>query len=96
MGQFCLPNPWVALSVIKRMKYDFLYWQHFPDFEALVEYLPKLIQQYNNKPHSALFGFTPMEVFNGMIPSKANFMALVDQQKFDRVQFNKENGCIAC
>ena len=60
-------------AVNKRIKYDFLYWQHFPGFDALDKYLPSLVEQYNNKPHSSLFGFTPKEVFNGLIPSKNNF-----------------------
>ncbi len=69
---------------------------HITDCDALAAYLPKLSEQYNNKPHSALFGFTPKEVFNGMIPSKFNFLAAIDQNKIDRVTYNKEKRCMSC
>ena len=62
-------------AVNKRIKYDFLYRQHFDTIEALQRYLPKMIDEYNNKPHTSLFGFTPKEVFQGMEPTKHNFNA---------------------
>ncbi len=83
-------------AVNKRIKYDFLYWQYFPNFSSLERYLPKLIAQYNEKPHSALFGFTPKEVFNGCIPSRQNFSALIAHHKTKRVAKNTEASCVSC
>ena len=83
-------------AVNKRIKYDFLYWQYFPDFDALDKYLPSLVEQYNNKPHSSLFGFTPKEVFNGLIPSKNNFTALVKNEQVARINNNNHVDCTDC
>jgi hypothetical protein len=82
-------------AVNKRIKYDFLYWRTFPDFESLNEYLPTLVGEYNNKPHSALFGFTPQEVFNGLVPSKEAFKTFI-KQKTKRREENASKSCAKC
>ncbi len=81
----------------KRIKYDFVYWQHFSDLASLSNYLPTLIEQYNNKPHSALFGFTPKEVFiDRIIPSKNNFQGLIQQAASTRSTTNANQACDGC
>ena len=57
-------------AVNKCIKYDFLFCQQLLDFEHTQRFLETAVEQYNNRPHSALFGFTPYEVFNGAKPNK--------------------------
>ena len=57
-------------AVNKRMKYDFLFRTQLLDFEHTKRFLETAVEQYNNRPHTALFGLTPYEVFNGAIPDK--------------------------
>lgn len=44
-----------------------------PFFQAVVAFLPKDIDDYNNKPHTDLFGLTPHEVFHVAIPDRRRF-----------------------
>ncbi len=82
-------------AVNKRIKYDFLFWQIFSSIDALTSYLPAMVKNYNNKPHTALFGFTPEEVFNGIIPSKDNFKAFIQHNLIKRTS-NKQENCPQC
>jgi putative transposase len=60
-------------AVNKRMKYDFLFTTKLLNIEQTTQYLVYAVEQYNNKPHSSLFGLTPHEVFTGAIPDKDMF-----------------------
>lgn len=84
-------------AVNKRIKYDFLYWQHFDSFQALELYLPTLLNEYNNKPHSSLFGFTPQEVFvDNAVPSQENFKVFLNENLGSRNDNNRANVCVEC
>jgi transposase InsO family protein len=61
-------------AVNKRMKYDFLFRHELLDLEHTQRFLETAVELYNNRPHSSLFGFTPIEVFNGAKPDKFRFI----------------------
>jgi len=49
----------------KQLKSRFLYCYDIPNAAALADYLDRVIDDYNNRPHHVLGGLTPMEVLNG-------------------------------
>ena len=78
------------------MKYDFLFREQLLDFNHVQRFLEKAVEQYNNRPHSALFGFTPYEVFNGAKPDKNHFKPQMLQAKSLRIAENKTLSCDNC
>ncbi|MDR0261614.1 MAG: integrase core domain-containing protein, partial [Sphingobacterium sp.] len=66
-------------AVNKQMKYSFLFRHQLLDFEHTQRFLKTAVEQYNNRPHSALFGFTPQEVFDGAKPNKYFFKPQMEQ-----------------
>ena len=83
-------------AVNKRMKYDFLFRAQLLDIEHTQRFLETAVEQYNNRPHSALYGFTPIEVFNGAKPDKALFKPQIEQAKVLRIAENKALSCDSC
>ena len=45
----------------KILKYNYLYRMDIPDGERLKTVLPKMIEDFNNRPHISLQGLTPNE-----------------------------------
>ena len=80
-------------AVNKQMKYIFLFRQELFDFAHTQRYLETAVEQYNHRPHSALFGFTPHEVFHGQIPDKALFRP---QMELARILRKVENHALSC
>jgi len=66
------------------------------DFEHTKRFLEVAVEQYNNRPHSALFGLTPHEVFYGTIPDKTLFKAQMEQAKILRKTENQALSCNNC
>jgi len=83
-------------GVNKRMKYDFLFRQELPDIEYTQRFLETAVVHYNNRPHSALFGLTPYEVFHGRAPDKTLFKPQMEQAKMLRKAENKALSCDSC
>ena len=83
-------------AVNKRMKYDFLFRQQLPDLESTRRFLETAVKQYNNRPHSALFGLTPNEVFYGVPPNKQLFKPQIELAKALRKAENKALSCDNC
>ena len=83
-------------AVNKRMKYDFLFTQNLQDQQETEKYLAVAVPQYGNKPHSSLFGLTPYEVFNGMIPDKNRFKPEIKRAAIERRTINLEYNCLGC
>ena len=83
-------------AVNKRIKYDFLFRAQLLDFEHTKRFLETAVTQYNNRPHSALYGFTPYEVFHGAIPDKTLFKNQIEQAKVLRKIENKALSCDSC
>ena len=58
-------------AVNKQMKYDYLFKRDFTSYKHVKQFLKEYaINDYNNRPYSALFGLTSYEVFNGMQPDR--------------------------
>ena len=83
-------------AVNKRMKYDFLFRHQLLDFEHTQRFLEIAVEQYNHRPHSALFGLTPHEVFHGRAPDKTLFKPQITQAKLLRKAENKALSCDSC
>jgi len=83
-------------AVNKRMKYDFLFRAQLLDFEHVERFLETAVVQYNNRPHSALYGFTPVEVFNGAKPDKYFFSSQIEQAKILKKVENQALSCDSC
>ncbi|MFA5640998.1 MAG: integrase core domain-containing protein [Bacteroidales bacterium] len=83
-------------AVNKRMKYDFLFREQLLDFNHTQRFLETAVKQYNNRPHSALFGYTPKEVFYGAIPNKHLFKPQMEQAKALRKAENQALTCDNC
>jgi putative transposase len=83
-------------AVNKRMKYDFLFTTKLLNIEQTKQYLIYAIEQYNNKPHSSLFGLTPHEVFNGAIPDKDMFRQAMRHAALKRKEINLKQECLNC
>ena len=83
-------------AVNKRMKYDFLFRQELLDIKHVQRFLETAVEQYNHRPHSALFGLTPHEVFHGRTPNKALFKPRMEQAKLMRKAENKALSCDSC
>jgi hypothetical protein len=83
-------------AVNKRMKYDFLFTQKLLNKEETEKYLTWALQEYHNKPHSALFGLTPQEAFNGMMPDKDMFKQAIEQAAKKRKVVNLNANCLNC
>lgn len=81
-------------AVNKRMKYDFLFRTKLQNYEQTKRYLNYSVKQYNNKPHSALYGLTPMEVFNGTLPDKNMFKPAMKYAVKKRKEINLK--CLNC
>ena len=80
-------------AVNKQMKYNFLFRQELFDLAHTQRYLETAVEQYNHRPHSVLFGFTPYEVFHGKIPDKAFFKPQMELAKTLR---KAENQALSC
>jgi hypothetical protein len=83
-------------AINKRMKYDFLYRHELLDFNHVERFLETAVEIYNNRPHTALFGLTPYEVFHGKIPDKNIFKSQQEQAKLLRIAENKALACNNC
>jgi putative transposase len=83
-------------AVNKRIKYDFLFREQLPDLECTRRFLETAVKQYNNRPHSALFGLTPKEVFYGIPPNKQLFKPQIELAKALRKAENKALNCDNC
>jgi len=83
-------------AVNKRIKYDFLFREQLADFESVKRFLETAVEQYNNRPHSALFGLTPHEVFYGATPDKTLFKDQINRAKLLRKAENKALSCHNC
>ena len=83
-------------AVNKQMKYGFLFRHQLLDFEDTQRFLETAVVEYNNRPHSALYGFTPQKVFNGAKPNKYFFKPQMEQAKILRKIENKALACDSC
>ncbi|MBE9541021.1 MAG: transposase [Proteobacteria bacterium] len=80
-------------SVNKHIKYYYLFKKELKDFEDTVTYLSTSVPDYNNKPHDRLYGLTPNEVLNGIIPVKDNYQQDMIEARKNRIKQNRLREC---
>jgi len=83
----------MAEATNKSMKYCGVFCFPLADFQAVVAFLPKAINDYNNRPHTALFGLTPHEVFHGAIPDRCRYRLKIAEAVRNRLAVNVETHC---
>ncbi len=87
----------VVEAMNKILKYGFLFQRDIPDFESTVKHLEKIIPIYNNeRPHLALNGYTPEEVFNGISRNEEVYKKDLQEAYYRRIKENKEMRCRNC
>ena len=79
-----------------KLKYRFLYHQDFSNHNDLKSKLPKIIEEYNNRPFGSLNGLTSNEVHNGANPKEVDYSIENKLAKYERLNANKQNHCIIC
>ncbi len=67
----------VVEALHKKFKNEFLQGKKIASHQALVTALPRLIEAYNNQYHDSLYGYSPLEVWNGAIPNKTKYKPLL-------------------
>ncbi len=84
-------------AVNKTLKYRYLFQKELPDYKSTVKYLGKYaINAYNHRPHSALNGRTPYEVFHGIELDKNKIKQRFEQARTNRIKENRRQRCQNC
>jgi len=77
----------------KQIKYRFLYHQQIADFDDLIKYVQLAVDDYNNRPHNALQGLTPLEVLQGKTVETIARHEQMASAKASRLTENKKTSC---
>ena len=77
----------------KQIKYRFLYHQTIQIFEELENYVRLAVDDYNNRPYTALNGLTPIEVLNGKLPENVSYYTQIKEATQIRILENKRATC---
>lgn len=77
----------------KNLKYRFLYHKHIAGYNELCKYVQQAVDDYNNRPHHALSGLTPLEVLNGKTIDKGSLHKEMMVAKAERIAKNKNEMC---
>lgn len=85
----------VVEALHKKFKNEFLQGKKFASHEALAMAIPNLIEAYNNQYHDRLYGYSPLEVWNGALPDKNKYQPLFATANEKRKQTNKQFNCCA-
>ena len=80
-------------SVNKHIKYYYLFKKELKDLQDTVTYLSTSVTDYNNKPHGRLYGLTPIEVLNGIVPVKDKCQQDMIKARKNRVNQNRLIEC---
>lgn len=80
-------------AVNKHMKYYYLFRKGLADSEAVTLHLKDSVEDYNNKPHGKLHGFTPQEVLEGAVPLANQFQQAIDTARKARIVQNQQVKC---
>jgi putative transposase len=83
-------------SVNKKIKYQYLYRKDMANFQAAEKYIPIAADNFGNKPHGPLFGYTPNEVLAGAMPDKYRFAGNITAARKIRIEENRKRACGVC
>jgi len=70
--------------------------RQFAKVQTLQTFLDWYVEDFNNRPHGSLYGFTPAEVMNGQIPDKHHFAEKIAAARIARVAENQAFDCASC
>ena len=80
-------------AVNKHIKYYYLFKNELKDLQDTVTYLSTSVPDYNNKPHGRLYGLTPNEVLDGIVPDKKRFQQDMIKARLRRLEQNRLIEC---
>ena len=83
-------------AVNKKIKYEFLKRVQLEDFNALEQFLSKVVPEYNNRPHGVLYGCSPAKVLAGRLPDSVRFRKEIMAAKARRYRENGSGNCEGC
>jgi putative transposase len=83
----------IVEALHKKIKDQVLQGRRFTDINSLRAYLKEAIDIYNSMPHDFLFGYTPLEVWNGTIPQKGRFASKIKDATTLRKKSNQQLKC---
>ena len=84
-------------AVNKTLKYRYLFQKELPDYKSTIKYLKNhAINDYNHRPHSALNGQTPYEIFHGIKLDRNKIKQQFEQARINRIQENRKQRCQNC
>jgi len=83
-------------SVNKKIKYEYLFTREIASFKDFLEFMPIVVENYNNRPHSKLFGLHPIEALNGALPDKHAFTIDIRSAVTNRIVNNLNIVCNKC
>jgi len=83
-------------AVNKTLKYRFLFQQDIPDYKSTIKHLKEFIPTYNHRPHYALEGRTPEEVFKGIELDRDKIKQQFIEAKNIRIEKNRKVWCENC
>jgi predicted restriction endonuclease len=81
-------------AVIKQLKYRYLNKKEFDTIEELIEAFTIAVEVYNNRPRKIHLGKTPLQVLNGDEVNLAEYAALKEQTRTERLEENRNFNCL--
>jgi hypothetical protein len=78
-------------AVNKIMKYRYLFGKPIPSPEALEREFPKMIADFNGRPHYALSGLTPNEAYCGKVFDKKKYHRRIVEAEIARRVINGQS-----
>jgi len=84
-------------AVNKQLKYNSLFRKRIENFTTLQREVDDFFEEYNTeRPHYALHGFTPEEIYNGQSLIKNPHQQQIREAMRKRITQNQQNNCGAC
>ena len=80
-------------AVNKHIKYYYLFKTKIINLNELIGHLSYSVNDYNNKPHGKICGFTPLEVLQGLKPTNDVYKASKIEAQKVRITQNKLKQC---
>ena len=76
-------------AVNKIVKYNYLFRKPIPDLEHLPQTIENAVLDYNNRPHSTLYGLTPAGVYQGEVFNRENYKMEINSARLLRLEKNR-------
>ena len=81
----------------KHLKYHYLFTQPWESAQAVIDGMQGIIDSYNRKPHGALFGLTPEEVFKQKLkPDPHFYRERIKRARQERLEHYHTLSCTEC